>query len=66
MNDEQTARMPLAGVRVVDMSNYLAGPLCTMYLADYGADVVKIENPRGGDPCAFGATTKTAWAFITR
>ena len=50
MNDEQTARMPLAGVRVVDMSNYLAGPLCTMYLADYGADVVKIENPRGGDP----------------
>ena len=50
MNDEQAARMPLSGVRVVDMSNYLAGPLCTMYLADYGAEVVKIENPRGGDP----------------
>ena len=44
-------RGPLSrGVRVVDMSNYLAGPLSTMYLADYGAEVVKIEHPRGGDP----------------
>jgi len=42
--------MQLEGLRVVDLTRILSGPFCSMFLADLGAEVIKIEDPDGGDP----------------
>lgn len=57
----------LAGIRVLDMSQYEAGAACTEVLAWYGAEVVKLENPNGGDPgrrSFKGAGDEDSWYFI--
>ena len=48
--EKPNAPMPLAGVKVVEMGTLIAGPYCARLLAEFGAEVVKIETPGEGDP----------------
>ena len=48
----------LAGVKVLDISNFLAAPMSTMFLADFGADVIKVERPGRGDELRFWGENK--------
>jgi succinyl-CoA:(S)-malate CoA-transferase subunit A len=51
------APRPLDGVRVLDVGNFLAGPYAGTIMAEFGAEVIKIEHPQGGDPMRLYGTT---------
>ena len=55
---EQTERLPMTGVRVLDLGTFLAGPHAASIFAEFGAEVLKIEHPVAGDPFRrFGSST---------
>lgn len=54
--------LPLAGIRVIDLTRVLAGPFCTMLLGDMGADVIKVEEPEQGDDTRGWAPFINGWS----
>jgi len=59
---EQSPDLPLRGLKVIDFTRVLAGPLCTMLLGDMGAEVIKIEDPRHGDDTRAWAPFVDGWS----
>jgi crotonobetainyl-CoA:carnitine CoA-transferase CaiB-like acyl-CoA transferase len=52
-------RLPLEGIRVIDAATVIAAPYSATILSEFGAEVLKVENPIGGDPMRyFGTPTK--------
>jgi crotonobetainyl-CoA:carnitine CoA-transferase CaiB-like acyl-CoA transferase len=57
-----SASLPLSGLRVVDFTRVLAGPMCTMLLGDMGAEIIKLEDPAHGDDTREWAPLVGGWS----
>src|SRR5271167_4952125 len=55
----QTEKLPMSGVRIIDVGTFLAGPYAASILGEFGAEILKVEHPIAGDPMRrFGTPTK--------
>ncbi len=71
MNTPPSASGPLAGVRVIELGQLIAGPFCGQLLADFGAEVIKVEAPGVGDPMRHWGREKAKghtlwWSVLAR
>jgi crotonobetainyl-CoA:carnitine CoA-transferase CaiB-like acyl-CoA transferase len=57
---------PLAGLTVVDAASLYAGPVAATYLGDFGAEVIKVEHPEGGDPLRQFGGDELSWKWVGR
>jgi crotonobetainyl-CoA:carnitine CoA-transferase CaiB-like acyl-CoA transferase len=64
--DAKTASLPLRGLRVLELGHIVAGPTASLILADLGADVIKIENPDGGDQARRMPGAGSGYYFFNR
>ena len=57
---------PLSDLRVIDLTHGIAGPYCTKLLADFGADVIKVERPGAGDYARHEAPSPRIYPILRR
>jgi crotonobetainyl-CoA:carnitine CoA-transferase CaiB-like acyl-CoA transferase len=63
--DIANSERPLAGLRVIDIATYIAAPYCATIMAEFGAEVIKVEMPKVGDPCRrLGSVTECGETLV--
>jgi crotonobetainyl-CoA:carnitine CoA-transferase CaiB-like acyl-CoA transferase len=63
--DIASSERPLAGLRVIDIATYIAAPYCATIMAEFGAEVIKVEMPKVGDPCRrLGSVTECGETLV--